>query len=58
MSDPASVPRPDLEEQIRLLKLVADKHQRQVCVEPGCSEPAPPYCARHRGDWLARMEGR
>ena len=28
---------------------------QQKCVEPGCSEPAPSYCARHRGDWIRAL---
>ncbi len=31
--------------------LLLQKQQRQQCSELGCSESAPPYCPRHRGDW-------
>lgn len=36
--------------------VLLQKQQRQQCAELGCSEPAPPYCARHRGDWIERAK--
>ena len=45
----------EVTEALRLRNLEAVKHQQQNCLEPGCSEPAPPYCARHRGDWNAAL---
>lgn len=45
--------RSEEREKVRLLSIREAKTQAQKCHDPGCDEPAPPYCARHRGDWLS-----